>query len=100
MVAGVEWPRTSGLSWSAADAAARRNREYGGRELPLSEPIGRNEEQQAGRRCDFCGDRVVAVRRVALDREYDRLQKLHNELYACAICFETKERQRLGLAHR
>ncbi|MBW2425339.1 MAG: hypothetical protein JRG86_13890 [Deltaproteobacteria bacterium] len=55
---------------------------------------------QAGYRCDFCGDRVAAVRRVALDREYDRLQKLHQELYACPECFENKERQRLGLTRR
>lgn len=53
-----------------------------------------------GQRCDFCGDRVVAVRRVALDREYDRLQKAHREQYACASCFEDKEQRRLGLLRR
>lgn len=53
--------------------------------------------EDARRRCDFCGDRVASVRRVALDREYDRLQKAHQERYACAACFEKKEQARLGL---
>lgn len=54
----------------------------------------------AGRRCDLCGNEVAAVRRVALDREYDRLQRAHQELYACEPCFERKERKRLGLGRR
>jgi len=53
-----------------------------------------------GRVCDFCGDRVRSVRRVALDAEYDRLQKAHREQYSCASCFEAKEKQRLGLGRR
>lgn len=53
-----------------------------------------------GRRCDFCGDVVTSVRRVALDQEYDRLQKAHKERYSCADCFEKKEQERLGLARR
>ena len=53
-----------------------------------------------GRRCDFCGDVVASVRRVALDLDYDRLQKAHTEQYSCAPCFEAKERRRLGLARR
>lgn len=53
-----------------------------------------------GRRCDLCGQEVVAVRRVALDREYDRLQVSHKELYACEPCFESKEQRRLGLQRR
>lgn len=57
-------------------------------------------EESRGQECDFCGDRVQAVRRVALDREYDRLQKAHNELYACSQCFESKEKRRLGLERR
>lgn len=56
--------------------------------------------EERGRQCDFCGDKVLAVRRVALDREYDRLQKAHKELYSCATCFESKERERLGLGRR
>ncbi|MBK7948584.1 MAG: hypothetical protein IPK00_07520 [Deltaproteobacteria bacterium] len=54
----------------------------------------------AGRRCDLCGKEVASVRRVALDREYDRLQLAHKELYACEPCFEAKERKRLGLNRR
>jgi hypothetical protein len=57
-------------------------------------------DEAAGRQCDFCGDRVLMVRRVALDREYDRLQKAHTEQYACSTCFEDKERRRMGLARR
>jgi hypothetical protein len=66
------------------------------KEKPRSSASGAPEEQ--GRVCDFCGDRVSSVRRVALDTEYDRLQKAHKEQYACSSCFEAKERQRLGLA--
>jgi len=65
------------------------------------------ESQQAhddlrdpGRLCDFCGDRVSTVRRVALDLEYDRLQKAHREQYSCSSCFEAKEERRLGLGRR
>jgi hypothetical protein len=56
--------------------------------------------EDVGRRCDFCGDVVTSVRRVALDQEYDRLQKAHKEQYSCADCFEKKEQERLGLARR
>lgn len=48
-------------------------------------------------RCDFCGERVASVRRVALDRDYDRLQTPHREMYACPACSEQKERLRRGL---
>lgn len=47
-------------------------------------------------KCDFCGDLVASVRRVALDGSYDRLQKAHHVQYACPVCSERKERQRLG----
>lgn len=50
-----------------------------------------------GLRCDFCGESVPSVRRIALDRGYDRLQTPHRELYACPTCSERKERSRLGL---
>jgi hypothetical protein len=56
--------------------------------------------QELGKLCDFCGDRVSMVRRVALDQEYDRLQKVHQEQYSCSTCFEAKEQKRLGLARR
>jgi hypothetical protein len=58
------------------------------------------DRETLGRRCDFCGDQVMTVRRVALDREYDRLQTAHQVLYSCSNCFENKERQRLGLTRR
>ena len=72
----------------------------GGRTLQSTSNRAESRDPHPGRQCDFCGDRVSAVRRVALDREYDRLQKAHQELYACPVCFENKERQRLGLNHR
>jgi len=56
--------------------------------------------ESVGRRCDFCGDIVKSVRRVALDVEYDRLQKAHHEQYSCADCFEAKEQRRLGMTRR
>jgi hypothetical protein len=59
-----------------------------------------HEVESSGRRCDFCGDTVQSVRRVALDVEYDRLQKAHHEQYSCADCFETKEQQRMGMVRR
>jgi uncharacterized protein with PIN domain len=51
----------------------------------------------AGQRCDFCGAEVSVVRRVALDQDYDRLQKPHRELYACEPCSDRKEQRRRGL---
>ncbi len=45
-------------------------------------------------RCDFCGETTGAVRRVALDQGYDRLQRPHQERYACAECSEKKDRER------
>jgi uncharacterized protein with PIN domain len=50
-----------------------------------------------GMRCDFCGEIVPSVRRVALDRDYERLRTSHQEQYACPRCSEAKEQQRLGL---
>ena len=45
-------------------------------------------------RCDFCGREAPRVRRVALDRDYDRLQTPHRVQYACQECSERKERER------
>ena len=42
-------------------------------------------------RCDFCGEPVRAVRRVALDAGYERLRTPHRELYACSDCSDKKE---------
>jgi ribosomal protein L37AE/L43A len=49
-------------------------------------------------RCDFCGTLVPRVRRIALDRDYDRLQTPHSARYACPECSQRKELERLGLA--
>lgn len=57
-------------------------------------------DPQPGLRCDFCGALVPRVRRVALDRDYDRLQAPHQARYACPECSQRKERERLGLARR
>ena len=46
-------------------------------------------------RCDFCGQVVERVRRIALDRGYERLQTPHLVQYACSTCSEAKERKRL-----
>jgi hypothetical protein len=48
-------------------------------------------------RCDFCGEASTSLRRIALDRGYDRLQMPHHEQYACAACSEKKEKRRLGI---
>ena len=61
------------------------------------EPVAREVEKGAPLRCDFCGQEVSSVRRVALDQDYDRLQTPHRELYACPSCSERKERSRRGL---
>jgi len=58
-------------------------------EQPAAEP-GADE----GIRCDFCGERVASVRRVALDHEYERLRTKHRERYACPTCSEKKESER------
>jgi hypothetical protein len=57
-------------------------------------------DAEAGLRCDFCGALVSRVRRVALDRDYDRLQTPHQARYACPECSQRKERERLGLGAR
>lgn len=59
-----------------------------------------SEAKAVGRQCDFCGDIVNSVRRVALDEDYDRLQKAHREQYSCSDCFEKKEQDRIGMGHR
>ena len=48
-------------------------------------------------RCDFCGDVVTRVQRVALDVGYERLQTQHAVRYACESCSADKEKRRLGL---
>jgi len=60
-------------------------------------PTGKADaEAPAEFTCDFCGKTVLHVRRIALDRDYDRLQKPHAVQYACDTCSEEKERRRLS----
>jgi hypothetical protein len=59
---------------------------------------GAGEKRREGPlRCDFCGEPAPVVRRVALDRGYERLQTPHPVRYACPRCSEDKEQRRLGL---
>jgi len=44
--------------------------------------------------CDFCGRKVQRVRRVALDRDYDRLGVKHVRQYACEPCSVDKDNLR------
>ena len=61
-------------------------------------PVARPEEELSRPLvCDFCGEPAPVVRRVALDRGYERLQTLHPVRYACPRCSEEKEQRRLGL---
>ena len=67
-------------------------------ETPVADAAAPDAE--GGLRCDFCGALVARVRRVALDRDYDRLQTPHQARYACPECSQRKERERLGLGER
>ncbi len=57
-----------------------------------------HDDENPRLRCDFCGEEVARVRRVALDDDYDRLQKPHPIQYACESCSEEKERARRAQA--
>ncbi len=59
---------------------------------------GQGQPPQQSLRCDFCGQESTRVRRIALDRGYDRLRTPHVERYACPECSAKKERERRGLA--
>ena len=58
------------------------------------DPERRPDETPEGVRCDFCGEVVDRVQRVALDRGYERLQTPHRVQYACPPCSARKERER------
>ena len=45
-------------------------------------------------KCDFCGVESDQVKRVALDKDYDRLSVKHQTRYACPACSEKKEEER------
>lgn len=51
----------------------------------------------AGIRCDFCGEAAPSVRRIALDRDYERLLTPHKERYACPKCSAAKDAERRGV---
>jgi len=70
------------------------------REGELGEGPGRPDAVHRGMRCDFCGQGVPLVRRVAVDAGYERLQTPHKELYACPPCSDRKEKARLGMVGR
>ena len=43
--------------------------------------------------CDFCGVKSTTVRRIILDRNYDRM--MESAQYACGTCSDKKEEERL-----
>ena len=60
----------------------------------MGKAVGAGPEQFV---CDFCGQTVHRVRRIAIDRDYERLQTPHRVQYACETCSDRKERHRLGI---
>ena len=61
----------------------------------MPDPRSRHDTSAEALRCDFCGATVPSVRRIAIDRGYERLQTPHEERYACGPCSERKEQARL-----
>lgn len=55
---------------------------------------GPSPAEDGGFHCDFCGRTAPRVRRVALDRGYERLRTPHRVQFACPECSERKERER------
>jgi len=45
-------------------------------------------------KCDFCGKESETVRRVAVDKDYDRLSVKHEIKYACEECSKKKDEER------
>ena len=77
--------------------APSEKRPPGPRAPERSAPDSGASDPGAPLRCDFCGEPAPVVRRVALDRGYERLQTPHLVRYACSRCSEEKEQRRLGL---
>ena len=65
-------------------------------QTPAGEAVdaGPSPAEDGGFHCDFCGRTAPRVRRVALDRGYERLRTPHRVQYACPECSERKERER------
>lgn len=51
-------------------------------------------------KCDFCGAETDKVKRIALDKDYDRLSLRHAVMYACEKCSDKKEKERRERAER
>lgn len=47
--------------------------------------------------CDFCGEPAHKLRRIVVDKDYERLLEVGRPKYACPPCSEAKDRKRLGL---
>ena len=56
---------------------------------PEGEGVSHGEQH-----CDFCGETVPRVQRIALDGDYERLRTPHAVQYACPQCSKRKERER------
>ncbi|MCL4686741.1 hypothetical protein KJ059_18535 [Myxococcota bacterium] len=80
-----------------APLARSRTRPVRASGLPAAGSTAPQPDPLPAQHCDFCGAEAATVRRVALDRDYDRLLTPHRELYACGPCSERKEGRRLGL---
>ena len=59
---------------------------------PKGEGVSHGEQ-----RCDFCGETVPRVQRIALDGDYERLRTPHAVHFACPECSKRKERERSEL---
>ena len=58
-------------------------------------PGPEDEADGQGVRCDFCGEVVDRVRRIALDGDYERLRTPHQVQYACELCSVRKDVERV-----
>jgi hypothetical protein len=86
-------------NWNAVDAHFRnsagsmkdRRSERGGTKNDNRDLIGDYYDDLFV--CDFCGYETFTVRRIVLDRNYDRILGLAQ--YACELCSDKKEEERL-----
>ena len=75
--------------------------EQGGGGRTPRETLRSAERAGASGRCGWYAISAVGpvprVRRIAIDRDYERLQTPHRVQYACDTCSDQKERRRLGI---